>query len=175
MALPPGIQMLEHLVTGKGSRPDNVWVTEHTTDMVLICDLRPNERPIKTDHYPYMLELDLDVLHTVPGTKRAFRSVVWEDFRKELRKQLEKFPPPRPITNADDLQKADNELTEAIQQTIEEVVPTAKIGAKMHRWWNEDLTKMRTKFNQLKHEAYRFRAMRDHESHGTRKAYQNEY
>ncbi|KAH8794383.1 hypothetical protein DL96DRAFT_1445420, partial [Flagelloscypha sp. PMI_526] len=175
MALPSGIQTLEHLVTGKGSRLDNVWVTEHMMDMILTCNLQPNKQSIKTDHYLYMLKLDLDVIHTVPGTKRAFRNVVWEDFRKELRKHLEKFPPPRPITNADNLQKADNELTKVIQQTIEEVVPIAKLGAKTHRWWNEDLTKMCTKYNQIKCKSYRFRAIRDHKSHGIQKAYQNEY
>ncbi|KAH8823378.1 hypothetical protein DL96DRAFT_1559243 [Flagelloscypha sp. PMI_526] len=175
MALPPGIQTLEHFVTGKGSRPDNVWITDHTKDQVLTCDIRPEERPIKTDHYPYVLELDMEVTYTVQGEKCAFRSVVWDDFRTELKKQLEKSPCPHPLTNADDMKVADDNLTKAIQRTIEKVVPVARIGPWTHRWWTTNLLKMRDEYHKLQCEAYRFRALREHDSHRKRKTYENKY
>ncbi len=52
----------------------------------------PEERGINTDHLPVLMELDLAVTTIKAKPILNFRNVNWEDFRTELKKQLDRTP-----------------------------------------------------------------------------------
>ncbi|KAF9554543.1 hypothetical protein CPC08DRAFT_622352, partial [Agrocybe pediades] len=45
MLLPKGIPTLQHWVTNKYSRPDNVFGTRNLADLLVKCDTMPERRP----------------------------------------------------------------------------------------------------------------------------------
>ncbi len=59
MALPGQIPTLQHMVTKKWSRPDNVFCTEHTLPLITECSTRPQERPVGTGHIPIVTILNV--------------------------------------------------------------------------------------------------------------------
>ena len=48
MALPKGLPTLQHMVTKKYSRPDNVFITPGLLDMITKCEVDPVIRPTST-------------------------------------------------------------------------------------------------------------------------------
>jgi hypothetical protein len=84
--------------------------------------------------------------------------------------------PDRPnITNAEQLNEAIGNLTQALQETTEEVVKRSKPRPDAKRWWNGELIKMRKDLNRLRSDSYRFRAITDHPSHSNLKSKSSEY
>jgi endonuclease/exonuclease/phosphatase family metal-dependent hydrolase len=59
MALPGGTQMHLHNTTKKWTRLDQVFITEHSENLLLTCDTLPDHTGIKTDHLPILTELNL--------------------------------------------------------------------------------------------------------------------
>ena len=94
LALPSGTPTHQHNVTKSWTRLDQVFLSEHSMDLLLSCDTRTDARGILTDHLPILTELDL---HLGPSTDQPFsnfREVDWEEFRAALTVQLESLPPP---------------------------------------------------------------------------------
>jgi hypothetical protein len=52
MLLPKGIPTLEHMVTKRYSRLDNVFASPGIQDMVIRCNTEPTLRPPPTNHFP---------------------------------------------------------------------------------------------------------------------------
>ena len=60
-ALPNGTPTHLHNVTKKWSRLDQVFLTEHSKNLLTTCSTQPERRGINTDHLPIRTELNLKV------------------------------------------------------------------------------------------------------------------
>src|SRR5260221_611299 len=98
MPLPKGIPTLEHMVTGRFSRPDNLFCSAEIQDMITKCDTDEPRRPPCTDHIPIVTNVTLTQARTSNANNYNFRDVDWEEFRKKLTENLAKFPLPTEIT-----------------------------------------------------------------------------
>jgi hypothetical protein len=67
------------------------------------------------------------------------------------------------------------DLTQALQETIQEVVKRSKPRPYSKRWWNGDLIKMRKALYMLRADPYRFVAFANHLSHRELKIESNKY
>ena len=175
MALPKGQPTLEHLVTKKFSRPDNVWCTEDTFDLIIRCEVDPSLRPPATDHFPIATYVDLPQERTTPRASYNFRTVDWEDFQENLAIRLLEILPPQPLTTNQQFQQAAEDLMAVIQDTICTRVSENKPCPFSKRWWNGDLSWQRAALKKLSRLAYKFRALPDHASHTELRKARNEY
>ena len=123
MLLPKDIPTLQSMVTKNWMRVDNVFATPNTESQVVVCDTDPRQRGPGTDHIPILTTLDLAVPVKAEVGCRNFRETDWADFRKELAEQLNSIPDPCTLLTDSQFQKAVVDLTQAIQKTIETVVP----------------------------------------------------
>lgn len=84
MALPPRIPTLQALSTGNWTCPDNVWCTNHTTDLFAECDTNPGLRGPNTDHLPILSSLDVPLPRNPPRTYPNFCTTDWKEFNEQL-------------------------------------------------------------------------------------------
>ena len=175
MALPKGQPTLEHMVTKKFSRPDNIWCTEDIYDQVIRCEVDPSLRPPATDHFPIATYVTLPQERVTAKVSYNFRAVDWEDFQENLAIRLLEIPPPQQLRSDEQFQEAAENLTAAIQDTIRTRVPENRPCPFSKRWWNNDLSRQKTMLKKLSRLAYRFRALPNHESHAELRAARNKY
>jgi exonuclease III len=175
MALPKGQPTLEHMVTKRYSRPDNVWCTEELSDLIIRCEVDPSIRPPATDHFPIATYIDLPQERSVQKISYNFRATDWEDFQENLAIRLLEIPPPQPITSEQQFREAAEGLTAVIQDTIRTRVPENKPCPFSKRWWNNDLSRQKTDIKKLSRLAYKFRALPDHASHTELRKARNAY
>ena len=143
MALAAGTPTHEHYVTKRWSRLDQVFTTEHTLEAIEHCEALPEEQGINTDHFPIVTSLNLSLALAPKKEIRNYREVEWETFRDKLKSKISGWGIPKFIKTQSELNKICTELTSAIQETIEEEVPKAKIGPHAKRWWTKELTGLR--------------------------------
>ena len=175
LALPSGIPTHRHNVTKLWSRLDQVFISDHSESLLITCDTLPDQRGINTDHLPILTELNLRANVVAEGEIPNFRNVDWEDFRKELSAQLNKFPPPTPIDNQRQLDFGCDSLTKAIQRTIAIQVPVTNLSPKSKRWWTKELTQLRRDANKLGRQSYDRRHDPEHVIHGKHSAAAKNY
>ena len=175
MALPKGIPTLQHMVTGRYSRPDNVFSTPGLTEHITRCEVDPTIRPPSTDHFPIITHILLPQERTQTPPTHNFREADWDKFRRELRRRLATVPNPQVIESPEQLHAITDSLTHAIQTTIEENIPKTKPRPDARRWWNGDLKKRRKELNRLRADSFRFRALADHPSHDLYRLKSNQY
>ena len=72
MALPKGIPTLQHMVTGKYSRPDNIFNTAGLTELITRCEVDPTTRPTSTDHFPILTDIILPQERTASQPSHNF-------------------------------------------------------------------------------------------------------
>jgi hypothetical protein len=161
--------------TKKYSRPDNVFASPGTQDLVDKCDTDPSLRPPCTDHFPIVTILTLPQKKSNPAPRYNFREVDWDGFRKTLTKKLAKNPKPAPLLNGTQLNKAADEIMNALQETVEESVKRSKPRPHSKRWWTSDLKKMRKALNKLRVDSYRKRTLTSDPSHSKLRKASNEY
>ena len=94
LVLLSSLPMHEHSVTKRWTRLDQVFLSEHTSEMIISCDTKPKVRGINTDHLPILTKLHLKISITEEEPIYNFRNVNWENFRTELEKQLGSSPNP---------------------------------------------------------------------------------
>ncbi|KAF5378264.1 hypothetical protein D9615_008696 [Tricholomella constricta] len=99
----------------------------------------------------------------------------WEDFNEKLTTRLENLPQPGPIHTNEIFQTRVSDLTQAIQHTIEEVVPLTRPSPHMRRWWSRELESSRREVHKLSRIADRYRALDDHESRANLEAAMKKY
>ena len=174
MALPAKIPTLQALSTGNWTRPDNVWCSNHTTELFIQCDTNPGLRGPNTDHLPILSKIDFSLNHNVPKPSRNFRSTDWEAFNKHLTTLLPLSDPQR-ITNNTEFRTTLDTLTTALRSTIEAIVPINKPFPFTKRWWTHDLSTLRKKKNRLARTAYRWRGLPNHPSHTAHRETTQEY
>ena len=175
MALPKGIPTLQHMVTKRYSRPDNVFNTAGLTDLIVKCEVDPSFCPPSTDHFPIVTDITLLQKRTVVLPSYNFREVDWDNFRRKLRQKLNTLPNPAAINTSEQLHIVAGQLTLAIQETIQENVTKTKPRPDAKRWWNGDLRRMKKELNRLRTISFRYRAIADHPSHAELRAKSNTY
>ena len=165
LALPPGIPTHLHNVTKKWTRLDQVYISEDHLDAVITCDALENTPGINTDHLPILTTLDLNLAKAPQNPPRNFRNVDWENFNKVLKAKLLLTTPPSRICSSGELESTCKMLTDAIQETIHESVPTTKLGVKAKKWWTKELTKLRQEANRKGRKASKYKNWPEHHSH----------
>ena len=111
MPLPKGIPILQHMVTKKYLRTDNVFCTENLRPLVTICNTVPELCPTKTDHIPIAMILELTQSRNKPNWYWDFRLVKWTSFNKHLEGHLNRATPKQPISMEEKLNTTVTELT----------------------------------------------------------------
>lgn len=130
LALPSSTPTHKHNITKLWSRLDQVFLSDHSENLLISCDMQLDQRGINTNHLPILMELNLIADIMLEEEMHNFQNVDWDDFHKELSTQLAKLPPPTPIVNQRQLDNACNSLTKAIQCTITLEVPVTTIMPK---------------------------------------------
>ncbi|KII85399.1 hypothetical protein PLICRDRAFT_115774, partial [Plicaturopsis crispa FD-325 SS-3] len=175
MALPGKIPTLEVMTTKNWTRPDNVWCTANTTDCFTGCYTEPRLRGPGTDHVPIISVLDIPVPQAATSESYNFRMTDWDDFRDELEARLGDISGPNRLTTEEDFQRAADELTGAIQDTIRTTVPESKPCPHSRRWWSKELSDLKWRKNRLENESYKNRRLQDHPIHVECRQVRNAY
>jgi endonuclease/exonuclease/phosphatase family metal-dependent hydrolase len=175
MPLPKGVPTLQHMVTKRYSRPDNVFCTPGITESITKCEVDPSLRPTATDHFPIVTNILLPQERANIPPTHNFREVDWNNFRSKLRIKLLNTPEPQNLNGIDQLSEAADHLTRALQETITEEIPKTKPKPDAKRWWNGDLKRMRKELNRLRIQSFRYRAIADHPSHEELRTKSNQY
>lgn len=157
LALPSGIPTHYHNVTKKWSRLNQVFISDHSTDLLEACDTETRYQGTKTDHLPVVTKLNLAVTITQPSATHNFREVDWGEFREHLSKCLEELDILEQITTQKHVNVSCERLTEAIQAMIEANVPISEICSKSKQWWMKELTQLHKQVNKVGRQAYKLR------------------
>ncbi|KIK77983.1 hypothetical protein PAXRUDRAFT_165220 [Paxillus rubicundulus Ve08.2h10] len=139
MAVPKDLPMLEALLTKNGTRPDNMFCLDNTTESIASCHTEPALRGPLTDHVPILTVLGLEVQCTSIKHTQNFKEIDWKEFKKMLKNKLIKYPFPQPIITEVESQVTAEGLTRAIVETIEEVIPMSHPSPHVKHWWNRDI------------------------------------
>jgi ribonuclease HI/exonuclease III len=175
MLLPKGIPTLQHMRSKKYSRPDNIFSTPGLQELVSRCEVDASIRPTSTDHFPIITKILLPQEWSNQPPSFNFRETDWDDFRSKLKPRLAQSSDRPVITNAAQLNSAIGDVTQALQDTIQEVVKRSKPRPDAKRWWNGELNKMRKELYRIRSDSYKFRATANHVSHSELKKKSNEY
>ena len=175
MALPRDIPTLQHMRSKNYSRPDNVFCTARTMDLVIRCEVDTRLQPPKTDHFPIVTILDIPQKRLPPPERYNFKKADWVKFRRCLEDKVVALPEPTEITDEIHLERAAAELTEALQGAMQDTIEKTREPPDAKRWWNGELRKMKREQNKLSSESMRFRALPNHPSHQQLKEARNQY
>jgi len=134
LALLAGLPTHIHNVTKRWTRLDQVFISEHSLDLISSCNIWADLRGINTDHLPILTELDLTIGINKMVPHLNFRDGDWDDFSKELEKHLATLEPAVQIIMQRQLDCCCDDLTKAIQGTIELQVPSTDPTPKSKRW-----------------------------------------
>lgn len=165
LALPPHIATHLHSVTKRWTRLDHVLLSDHSFDAIVSCDVLNDTPGINTDHLPILTNLDFALAKAPDKWIANYRDVDWDKFRNTLGSKMLALGLPKPLDSQMELDEVCKCLTKAIQDTIEEVVPTSEIGPMSKRWWTKELTILRRKANGLGRKASKMRDRPDNPVH----------
>jgi hypothetical protein len=175
MILPKDIPTLRAYGTGNYTRPDNVFCSNELADHMIYCNTEPARKPVNTDHMPVITVFDLEVLRIMMAPRPNYAATDWKKFREKLMPRINSRRATKTIKSTEEFDEVLTHLKNALQDTINEVVPIAKPCPHSKRWWNEDLTKLRRQLNRREKEAYRWRGYQWHPVHGEVKELQRKY
>ena len=175
MILKKGIPTLQHMVTKKYSRPDNIFVTNGLTELITKCDVAPDLHPQSTDHFPILTILQLHQSKMSDQPLPNFKMTDWTAYKTKLQNKINKLRIPQQLRNSEQIRSTLDALTQTIQETTQETVPQLKPRPDYKRWWNKDLSIMKKKLNRLQNISFKFRAFANHPSHLTLKLNSNRY
>jgi endonuclease/exonuclease/phosphatase family metal-dependent hydrolase len=91
IALEPGIPTLEHSATKNLHRVDHVFCSHSFSPRFSRCEVIPQDRPPKTDHFPIVSVIDLSVKRSKEPPRRNFRDTDWDEFKKGLKTKLSRL------------------------------------------------------------------------------------
>ncbi|TEB23995.1 hypothetical protein FA13DRAFT_1612088, partial [Coprinellus micaceus] len=175
MTLPKGIRTLRHMRSKRESRPDNVFCNDTLTDRIIACNICLPERCPNTDHYPIATIIDASKGEQDTQPRPNFKKVDWKEFEVLLGTKLAHTNPSEPIVDEVTFNLRVEGLTNLVQDTIRQAVPTSRPSSYSRRWWDEHLEDRRREKIRLLAESNRYRAMEDHPSHKTLRQFMNEY
>ena len=154
-----------HNVSKKWSRLDQVFISDHSTGLVNICDTITSQRGINTDHLPILTKLELATPIAEDSAMHNFREVDWGLFNKSLEKRLERVGCAERIHTLVWLNEMCSELTKVIQDMITEMVPITHICTRTKRWWTKELMQLWKKANKLGRQASQLSSLPYHRMH----------
>jgi exonuclease III len=157
LVLPRGIPTHYHNVTKQWTRLDQVFLSEHSKNILISCEIQTKHRGIRTDHLPIMTELNLEANTIKEEPIQNFCDIDWEEFSKTLLQQLDNIQPATQILTQRQMDQSCDELTKAIQYTILREVPITEVTPKSKRWWTKELTQLWRQVNKLGRKSYRCR------------------
>ena len=114
MALLKGVPTLKHMVTGRYSRPDNMFSMAGISGLITRCEVVPSLYPTSTDHFPIVTNIQLPQERVDHPPSFNFREVDWDGFRKKLDDRLNRAPGLRRINDQQQLTMAVETLMLAI-------------------------------------------------------------
>ena len=100
MVLPKGIPMLQHMVTKRYSRPDNVFITSGLSELTTSCEVDPTSKPPSMDHFPIVTKLQIPQKLANTQTSYNFKTTNWTTFKQNLQQKLNSTPIPANLQNA---------------------------------------------------------------------------
>jgi hypothetical protein len=167
MILPKGIPTLQLSNSKNWTCPDNVFCTDHSSDIFTSCNTNPASRGPKTDHVPItsILELEIPLANTEPA--HNFHNTNWDKFKENLQTNLNTLNPLSPILTEGVFHNTARKLTEVIQETIKQNIPMSKPSPYSKHWWTHNLTVKRQELAMLQQIAYNLRALSNHPTHET--------
>lgn len=167
---------LQSSSTRNWTRPDNVFCTEHTSDTIASCNTAPDKRGPKTDHVPILTTLDMSIQASPDSPSWNYRSVDWDKFNSALNDALtNQVGPPRVLETAEEFQQAARNLDLALCQTVESSVPKTHPHPHTKRWWTQDLSKLSDELKHLRRQAYKLRALPNHDIHANLREKENSF
>ncbi|KAF8233284.1 hypothetical protein L208DRAFT_1557235 [Tricholoma matsutake] len=149
MALPPFIPMLCSHSMGNHMRVNNVFCSKALIDTIVKCNTDNASQPIKTDHYPIVMQLNIHTPKIAQKPRHNFRLADWPELVTTLKTNLNNLPTPTEITNIWDFDNKLEALNTAIQDTINKHVQLMKPSPYSKRWWSMELAKEKKKKMQL--------------------------
>ena len=158
MPLPKEIPTLQHMVTKRYSRPNNVFCTERLQELIVRCEVDPSLHLTSTDHFPIVMKLIIPQECVVNLPSFNFREADWDSFRQALQTKLNTIQNTMVITNKD-------QLTEIIQETIQQNIHKTKLRPDAKGWWNSNLNKMKKALRKLRCNSYKYWTLVNHPSH----------
>ena len=103
-------------------------------DAIIKCNTEDSARPIKTDHYPIVTQIDIHTPTTAWKLRRNFRLTDWTELVKTLKDDLANIPPPAEITSIQEFNDKLKVLNEKIQNAIEKHVKLTTPSPYSKRW-----------------------------------------
>ena len=164
-ALPHRMPTHCHHVTKHWSRLDQVFILEHSKNMLMACEALTGHRGINTDHLLIHTELSLDIALYKPEPAPNFREVDCEEFRKVLDKHLLPTQLDEPISNQVLLDQCCSELTRALQKAICIAVPILSPAPNYKCWWTKELMQLQKLANKLGRKSYGLWNLPEHNIH----------
>jgi endonuclease/exonuclease/phosphatase family metal-dependent hydrolase len=101
MVLEPGIPTLEHMVTKNLHQVNHIFCSQDLSPRFIHCEVLPHEWPPKTDHFPIVSTIDLQLSRTREEPKRNFREMDWDEFRDGLKVKLSDLELRKPQNTAE--------------------------------------------------------------------------
>lgn len=122
--LPKDIPMLQLLSMRNWTCPDNVFCTEHTSELLVSCNMAPEKQGPKTDHLPILMVLNMSTPASDESPSWNYHSIDWDKFCPALETSLTNLSgPPRIIETAEEFQRAACNLDEALCNAVETTIP----------------------------------------------------
>jgi Endonuclease-reverse transcriptase len=95
MVLPLQIPTLQSHSTRNHTRVDNVFCMENLANMIIKYNMEDAARPVKTDHYLIIMQIDIYALKTAWKLRHNFRKADQPELVQTLKANLTNIPPHR--------------------------------------------------------------------------------
>jgi hypothetical protein len=165
MALAPGMPTHIHNVTKRWTRLNHIFLTEHTSDRILICEAWVEERGLNTDHIPIITKLDITIGRSMSKAANNFRNVDWDEFWKALEEKMKDFSVPKRLSNQAEVNQECDRLAKVLQETISQTVPATKVCPYSKHWWTKELKELRKCFRKIGRKTGKHRHSPEHAIH----------
>ena len=175
MALPAFLPTLRAHNTGNLTRVDNVFCTESIMDAIIRCNTDSATRPIKTDHFPIITQIDIHAPKATWTPRRNFRLADWPELLKTLNENLANLPLPTEIHTINSFNQRLDTLSEAIQDAVERHVKLTTPTPYSKRWWSSDLANEKKIMLQLGRRSKYYRRHVLHPVHEEYRKQRNKY
>nr|GAT48527.1 RNA-directed DNA polymerase from transposon X-element [Mycena chlorophos] len=165
MVLPRDTPTLQSFATGNYTRVDNVHFSAPLLPHLVRCYTDPQQRPVKTDHFPILTTLELEIPTAKHQPRPKYRETDWGKYRTAIVERLKDLPRPRTYTTTAEVDEAIKGIERAIADTTRALVPESKPPHPWKRWYNKVLDKQRAASARLARDSYRWRLEPDHPVH----------
>ena len=139
---------------GSSSTIDLVFTPERLARGVVECKLHNTHHG--SDHEAFVSKFDLKIAEVMHTARLLFKSAPWGKIREDIKEDLRAGKINAPPT---DLNEYMFQLLALVTNFLQKWVPKAKPCPYSKRWWNVDLTALRSKFSRLRNQVRRCRRL----------------